>query len=423
MKEKNIEGTVESRVCFQELEDWVREKVQSWVQELLEEEVTELLGRDKSERRGKVDPASGYRNGYGKARRLTLSSGTITVRRPRVRDLEERFESRVLPLFAKRTQQVRDLIPELYLHGLAQGDFDLALRGLLGEEAALSANTVARLKEKWQEEWAVWQSRPLEELEVVYLWADGIYVKAGLEKEKAVLLVVLAALSDGSKVVVSVTSGYRESTESWSEVLRDLKRRGMNAPRLVIADGHLGIWGALCNVYPEAEEQRCWNHRIVNILAKVPKREQPTALLILRQIPYAESRQEAERLKRVFQEWCRMQRLGSGGRSVGPGLGSDGELLQLPEAAVATPAHHESSGVPVRRTSAANRCGQALQEGEQRPGCDLEDALGGRETIPSSQSSRAHERCLSGSQVCEWSPGQPGVEGESRLSLFTHLLT
>ena len=156
MKEKNIEGTVESRVCFQELEDWVREKVQSWVQELLEEEVTELLGRDKSERRGKVDPASGYRNGYGKARRLTLSSGTITVRRPRVRDLEERFESRVLPLFAKRTQQVRDLIPELYLHGLAQGDFDLALRGLLGEEAALSANTVARLKEKWQEEWAVW---------------------------------------------------------------------------------------------------------------------------------------------------------------------------------------------------------------------------------------------------------------------------
>ena len=200
MKEKNIEGTVESRVCFQELEDWVREKVQSWVQELLEEEVTELLGRDKSERRGRVDPASGYRNGYGKKRRLTLSSGTITVRRPRVRDLEERFESRVLPLFAKRTQQVRDLIPELYLHGLAQGDFDLALRGLLGADGGLkSANTVARLKEKWQGEWAGWQSRPLEELEVVYLWADGIYVKAGLEKEKAVLLVVLAALSDGSQ--------------------------------------------------------------------------------------------------------------------------------------------------------------------------------------------------------------------------------
>ena len=226
MSKQNIEGSVESRVCFEQLEDWVREKIQGWVQELLEEEVTELLGRGKSERRRAVDTPSGYRNGYGKPRHLTLSSGTIQVRRPRVRDLEERFESRVLPLFAKRTRQVRELIPELYLHGLALGDFDLALRGLLGDKAALSASTVARLKEKWQAEWEVWQSRPLDDLEVVYLWVDGIYVKAGLEKEKAVLLVVLAALSDGSKAVVSVTSGYRESTQSWSEVLRDLKQPG-----------------------------------------------------------------------------------------------------------------------------------------------------------------------------------------------------
>ena len=208
MSKKNIEESVESRVCFEQLEDWVRERIQGWVQELLEEEVTELLGRRKSERRRAVDTPSGYRNGYGKPRHLTMSSGTIQVRRPRVRDLEERFESRVLPLFAKRTRQVRELIPELYLHGLALGDFDLALRGLLGDKAALSASTVARLKEKWQAEWEVWQSRPLDDLEVVYLWVDGIYVKAGLEKEKAVLLVVLAALSDGSKVVVSVTSGW-----------------------------------------------------------------------------------------------------------------------------------------------------------------------------------------------------------------------
>ena len=221
MSKQNIEESVESRVCFEELEDWVREKIQGWVQELLEEEVTELLGRRKSERRRAVDAPSGYRNGYGKPRHLTLSSGTIQVRRPRVRDLEEHFESRVLPLFAKRTRQVRELIPELYLHGLALGDFDLALRGLLGEKAHLSSSTVARLKEKWQAEWEVWRSRPLNDLEVVYLWVDGIYVKAGLEKEKAVLLVVLAALSDGSKAVVSVTSGYRESTQSWSEVLRD----------------------------------------------------------------------------------------------------------------------------------------------------------------------------------------------------------
>ena len=121
MSKQNIEERVESRVCFEQLEDWVREKIQGWVQELLEEEVTELLGRGKSERRRAVDARSGYRNGYGKPRHLTMSSGTIQVRRPRVRDLEERFESRVLPLFAKRTRQVRELIPELYLQGLALG--------------------------------------------------------------------------------------------------------------------------------------------------------------------------------------------------------------------------------------------------------------------------------------------------------------
>ena len=309
MNKKNINESVESRVCFEQLEDWVRERIQGWVQELLEEEVRELLGRGKSERRPAVDALPGYRNGSGKPRRLTMSCGTITVRRPRVRDLEERFESRVLPLFAKRTRQVRELIPELYLHGLAQGDFDLALRGLLGEEAPLSANTVSRLKEKWQGEWEGWQSRPLEDLQVVYLWCDGVYIKAGLEKEKAVVLVVLAALSDGSKVVVSVSTGYRESTQSWSEVLRDLKRRGMGCPRLVIADDHLGIWGALRNVFPQADEQRCWNHRILNLLAKIPKRVHQSALLMLRQIPYAETRQEAQRLKQVFQHWCRQKGL------------------------------------------------------------------------------------------------------------------
>ena len=135
------------------------------------------------------------------------------------------------------------MIPELYLHGLSEGDFDLALRGLLGEDAPVSASTVARLKSKWNDELAQWRSRPLDDLEVVYMWVDGVYVKAGLEKEKAAVLVVMAALSDGSKVVVSAVPGYRESTENWSEVLRDIKRRGLSCPRLVVGDvtpGHLG---------------------------------------------------------------------------------------------------------------------------------------------------------------------------------------
>ena len=221
-----------------------------------------------------------------------------------MRDLKERFESRVLPLFAKRTREGRDLIPELYLHGLAEGNFDLALRELLGEEAPLSASTVARLKEKWQGEMEAWQGRCLEDLEVVYLWADGIYIKAGLEKEKAVVLVLLAALSDGTKVVASVRSGYRESTQSWSEVLQDLKERGINPPRLVIADGHLGSVAQRLPRYRDTDEPRCWNHRIVNLLAKIPKSRHKAVLLMLRQIPYAETRQEAERVKGRVQHWC-----------------------------------------------------------------------------------------------------------------------
>ena len=203
--------------------------------------------------------------------------GTITLRRPRVRGLEERFESRILPLFARRTKEVAELLPELYLHGLAEGDFELALRGLLGEEAPLSARTVARLKERWQAEWEAWRTRRLDGLRVVYLWVDGVYVKAGLERERAALLVAVAGLVDGRKEVVAVVPGYRESVASWSEVLRDLRDRGMNAPRLVIGDGHLGIWGALRNVWPEAEEQRCWNHKVLNVLEQLPRHQQAVA--------------------------------------------------------------------------------------------------------------------------------------------------
>ena len=290
---------------FENLEAWARGQVQGLIQALLEEEVTELLGRRKSERRAAVDAPSGYRNGHGKPRKLTMSSGTIEVRRPRVRGLEERFESRILPLFARRTKSVSELIPELYLHGLAEGDFDLALRGLLGEDAPLSASTVARLKTAWQAEWASWRERRLDELEVVYLWVDGVYVKAGLEKDKAAMLVVMAGLADGRKEFVSLVPGHRESSSSWAEVMRDLKRRGMNCPKLVVGDGHLGIWSGLAKVFPDAAEQRCWNHRIVNVLDKLPKRAQEEGKKLLTPIPYADSRAKSEKLRDTFVSWCR----------------------------------------------------------------------------------------------------------------------
>ena len=304
MEDGNIESGPASRPEWEHLEEWLRGQMQGLIQELLEQEVTEFLGRARSIRRSESDNDAGYRNGYAPPRRLTLSSGTIRIRRPRIRDTEERFESRLVPLFVHRTREVADLIPELYLHGLSEGDFDLALRGLLGEEAPISASTVARLKDKWNAELAEWRARPLDNLEVVYMWVDGVYVKAGLEREKAAILVVMAALSDGSKVVVSVVPGYRESTRSWSEVLRDLRDRGLNCPRLVVGDGHLGIWGALRNVWPQAGEQRCWNHKILNVLDKLPKRQHDQGRLMLRNIPYAETRAEAERLRRVFTRWC-----------------------------------------------------------------------------------------------------------------------
>jgi transposase-like protein len=304
VEEKNTSTSGSSRVVWGALETWARGKIQEWLQDLLKVEVTELLGRSKSERRATVDAGPAYRNGYGKPRRLSLTSGTITVRRPRVRGLEERFESRILPAFKRRTEEVGQLLPELYLHGLATGDFELALRGLLGDGAPLSPGSIARLKAGWQTEYDAWRTRSLEDLEVVYVWADGIYVKAGLEREKAAVLVVIGALRDGRKVVLALESGHRESTEAWAGILRDLKRRGLNIPKLLIADGNLGIWGALAQVFPETKEQRCWNHRIVNVLDKVSKKEQPQARLLLKTIPYAETQKEAERLRGKFHDWC-----------------------------------------------------------------------------------------------------------------------
>lgn len=302
MAEKITEGKFGSTNFFEELEGFARGEIQRWLQRLLEEEVTSALGRSPSARRAGVDGSVGYRNGYGKPRRLSMSCGTVVVQRPRVRGLEERFESLVLPLFQRRTKEVGELLPQLYLHGLSQGDFELALRGLLGDGAPLSPSSIERLRGKWVVEYEAWQKRSLKGLEPVYLWADGVYVKAGLEKEKAALLVVIAALRDGRKVVLAVESGYRESKESWAEILRGLKGRGLTMPRLLVADGSLGIWSALPEVFPQAAGQRCWNHKIVNVLDKLPKKLQSQAREVLCKIPYEETREAAELMRDAFAE-------------------------------------------------------------------------------------------------------------------------
>ena len=290
----------EKRPEWGALEELARVKVQGWIQDLLEEELAQFLGRRKSERRAAVDVPVGYRNGHGKRRRLSMMAGTIEVRRPRVRGLEERFESRLLPLFVRRTKEVSELLPQLYLHGLAQGDFELALRGLLGEGAPLSASSIERLRAKWQLEYELWKSQRLDELDVVYAWADGLYVKAGLEDSKAALLVIVGALRDGRKVVLAIESGERESKESWARVLRDLRDRGLRPWRMTVADGHLGIWSGFGEIFSAAAEQRCWNHRITNVIDRIPKKVWPEAKELLRQMPYAESRAACERLRDQF---------------------------------------------------------------------------------------------------------------------------
>jgi putative transposase len=274
---------------WERLEEFVRQHVQRFIQALLEEEVTELLGRTKSARREAIDTPPGYRNGHDKPRHLTLTSGTITIRRPRVRDLNERFVSRVLPLFKRQTKEVGELLPQLYLHGLALGDFELALRGLLGDGVPLSPASLLRLKTRWQAEYETWKTRRLDDLEVVYIWADGLYVKAGLEDTKAALLVMIGALSNGQKVVLAVESGQRESTESWGMMLRDLRKRGLKPWRCTIADGHLGFWAALGEQYPQLTEQRCWNHKITNVLDAIPKKYQTEVRILLCAMPYAET--------------------------------------------------------------------------------------------------------------------------------------
>jgi len=295
----------------EDLDSLAREGVRQMLVSVLESEVTEFLGRQRYERA--AVPASpgeaavesgrgGYRNGYGKGRRVTLGSGTVRVRAPRVRDSAEPFVSQVLPAWQRRSQAVQALIPELYVQGLATGDFEPALRGLLGETAALSPSTVVRLKAQWESEYETWRRRSLVDHQYAYLWCDGVYPKAGLQGDKTAFLVVLGCDEQGKKEALTILEGYRESTESWAEVLRDLKARGLADPKLFCGDGALGLWGAINEVYPKADHQRCWCHKMRNVLTCFPKRLHDEVGRLLQRLYAADTRREAQTLMAQFAE-------------------------------------------------------------------------------------------------------------------------
>lgn len=289
-----------------DLDSIARAGAQRMLVSVLEAEVTEFLGRQRYERADSdgagTSGRSGYRNGYGKARRVTLGTGTVAVRAPRVRETSEPFASQVLPAWQRRSQAVQALIPELYVQGLATGDFEPALRGLLGETAALSPSTVVRLKQQWESEYEAWRRRSLGDQRYAYLWCDGVYPKAGLQGDKTAFLVVLGVNENGQKEPLAIIEGYRESTESWAEVLRDLKARGLRDPRLFCGDGALGLWGAIDQVYPRADHQRCWCHKMRNVLACFPKRLHEDVKRLLRRMYDAETKAESETLMQQFAE-------------------------------------------------------------------------------------------------------------------------
>jgi len=284
------------------LEAYVREGARRMLAAALEEEVTAFLGRGRYER-GK--PYRGYRNGHHPARELTVGVGAVEVRVPRVADVPpevaaDGFRSQVVARYQRSSKATQELFVRLYLEGLATGDFEPVFRELVGETTALSANAVVRLKERWGEEYEAWRQRPLGEQRYAYVWADGVYLGAGSEAEKTALLCVLGAREDGTKELLALELGYRESTESWAAVLRGLRDRGLAAPLVAIGDGALGLWAALDEVFPSTAHQRCWNHRVLNVQAKLPKRLESEGRRRLREIAEAESRAECERLRDAY---------------------------------------------------------------------------------------------------------------------------
>jgi len=294
--EKGLESTEKYRG---DLDEIAREGARRMLVDALEYEVEEFLGRERYQR---AEEFNGYRNGYGKRRKVAMGSGTVEIRAPRVRDNEESFSSQVLRSYQRQSEGVKEIIPELYLHGLATGDFELALRGFLGEGASLSAASVTRLKEKWEAEYESWRKRSLIGTKYAYLWCDGIYPKAGLAGDKTALLIVLGVNQSGEKEALAIYEGYRESTDSWKMVLHDLKERGLDDPRLFIGDGALGLWAAVSEVYPHANHQRCWCHKMRNVLNHFPKRLQREVKASLQDMYYASSKQQASAVMDRFAE-------------------------------------------------------------------------------------------------------------------------
>ena len=289
------------------IDEIVREGARRMLAEALQAEVDAYIAahaaeRDENGRRLVV------RNGCHQPREVLTGAGAVEVIAPRVNDKRtdpetgerKRFSSAILPAWARKTPKISEVLPLLYLHGLSSGDFVPALGQFLGSSAGLSPAVITRLTEQWQAEQRACAARDLSRVDYVYLWADGIHVNIRLEEHKLCLLVMIGVRADGRKELIALADGYRESAESWADLLRDCARRGMRAPALAAGDGALGFWGALREVFPETTEQRCWFHKTANVLAALPKSAHPGAKKALAEIWGAEDKDHARAAAQAF---------------------------------------------------------------------------------------------------------------------------
>ncbi|MFQ5506943.1 MAG: IS256 family transposase [Planctomycetota bacterium] len=292
------------------LQEVLREGAQQMLVKAIHDEVAAYI----NEHADQVD-ANGHRlvtrNGHKKQRTIETGVGPIDVQQPRIDDrrVDEngqrlRFTSKILPPYLRRTKSIDELVPWLYLKGISTGDFSECLRHLVGTESAgLSPTTVVRLKETWSKEQQEWARRSLEGKRYVYIWADGIHFNIRLEEDKQCILVVLGATADGKKELLAIADGYRESAQSWKEVLLDLRARGLEKPpKLAVGDGALGFWKALAEVFANTPGQRCWVHKTANVLAKLPKNKQSVAKEAIQEIWMAATRADANKAFDLFVE-------------------------------------------------------------------------------------------------------------------------
>lgn len=289
------------------LDEICRDGARAMLAAALEAEVDAYLAELRGER-DENGRALVTRNGHARTRTIQTVAGAVAIRAPRVNDrrVDEEtgkkatFKSSIVPPWCRRSPKVTEVLPLLYLHGLSTGDFAPALEGFFGSAAGLSPSVITRLTTAWQAEHRAFMGRSLADRDYVYVWVDGVHFNVRLEDERLCCLVVVGVRLDGKKELVAIADGYRESTDSWAALLRDLRHRGMRAPGVAVGDGALGFWAALRDVFPETKEQRCWVHKVANILDALPKSIQPLAKRMLAEVRDAEDREHARDAAKAF---------------------------------------------------------------------------------------------------------------------------